>query len=63
MPRAKSDDPKKNAGVSLTGAEMDKLEKFAKAANLEGKSAVVAMLIQKYLPSAWWDLELEKGHK
>ena len=61
MPRQKLDDPKRNAGISLTGAEMVKLEEFAKAAKLEGKSAIVSMLIQKYLPSAWWDLELEKG--
>ena len=63
MPRQKLDDPKRNAGISLTGAEMNKLEEFAKAAKLEGKSAIVSMLIDKYLPAAWWELELEKGRK
>lgn len=61
MPRPKSDDPKRNAGISLTQAEIDKLAAFAKAAKLEGNSAVVSMLIQKYLPNAWWDLELQKS--
>ena len=59
MARQKVGDPKRNAGVSLTGAEMGKLEEFAKAVKLEGKSAVVSMLIDKYLPAAWWNLDRE----
>lgn len=63
MPRQRIDDPKRNAGISLTRAEMGKLEGFAIAAELEGKSAVVSMLIDKYLPSAWRDLDLENWRK
>jgi hypothetical protein len=61
MPRPRSDDPKRNAGISLSQAEIDKLAKYAKAAKLDSSSAVISLLIQKYLPSAWWELELKRA--
>lgn len=61
MPRPKSDDPKRNAGISLNQSQIDKLEDYCKAAKLESTSAVVSLLIEKGLPQLWWDLELKKG--
>ena len=60
MPRPRSDDPKTNAGISLTGAEVEKLKAYAKAAKLDSVSAVVSLLIDKGLPALWWELELKK---
>lgn len=58
---AKSDDPKRNAGIGLTQAEISKLNDYKKAAGLSSRSEVVALLIKKGLPQLWWDLELEKS--
>lgn len=58
MPRPRSNDPKRNAGVSLRQSEIDKITKFAEAAKLESVSAVISLLIDKYLPHAWWELEV-----
>lgn len=45
--------------IELTEAEIKKLAEYAKAAKLD-VSAVVSLLIEKGLPSLWWDLELKK---
>jgi len=64
MPRPRhADGPKINAGISLRQVEIDKLADYAKVANLESTSAVVVLLIEKYLPSLWWDLELDRSKK
>ena len=52
-------DPRHNAGISLTSAEKEKLDKFCMAANLNSRSAVVSLLIEKGLPKLWMSLELE----
>jgi metal-responsive CopG/Arc/MetJ family transcriptional regulator len=53
-------DPRRNAGVSLTQAEIDQLDEFKTKAGLDNRSAVVQMLIKKSLPQLWWDLQLKK---
>lgn len=60
MPRPKSSDPKRNAGVSLNQSQIDNLEEYRKAAKLESVSEVVSLLISKKLPDLWWELELNK---
>jgi hypothetical protein len=47
--------------IALTPIQRKKLRDYAKAAKLGSVSAVVALLIEKGLPSLWWDLELQKG--
>lgn len=61
MPRPKSDDPKRNAGISLNQSQIDKLEDYRKSAKLDSISEVVSLLISKKLPDLWWDLELKKN--
>lgn len=53
MPRPKSPDPKRNAGISLTAAEMAKLDDYAKEAKIS-RSEVVSLLIGK-LPDLWME--------
>lgn len=57
MPRPKSQDPKRNAGISLRQSEIDQLEAYRKAAKLESVSEVASLLIYKSLPTLWWELE------
>lgn len=63
MPRRRKDDRadvKRNAGISLSDREIEKLANYAKSAKLDGVSAVVSLLIEKGLPTLWWELELSK---
>ena len=60
MPRPKSDDPMRNAGISLNQRQVDKLEEYRKAAKLDSISAVVQLLIDQKLPDLWWELELKR---
>lgn len=60
MPRARSEDPRRNAGISLTGAEIEQLDAYKEAAGLSSRSEVVAMLIGQ-LPTLWYDLLLQQS--
>lgn len=55
MPRAKSADPKRNAGISLTQSEIDELDKYKEEAGLESRSQVVSLLIKNKMPELWAD--------
>lgn len=61
MPQHKSDDPKRNAGISLTAAEISKLDDYKKEAKLDSRSAVVDLLLQRGMPLLWADLLLEES--
>ena len=60
MHKPRSKDPKRNAGISLNQGEINSLDEYMRAANLESTSSVVSLLITKGLPQLWYELELKK---
>lgn len=64
MPRPRHPNgPKINAGISLRQIEIDRLAKASSELKLESVSEVVVLLIEKYLPSLYWDLELTRSKR
>ena len=57
------EDLRVNAGISLSRNEREKIKLYQSAAGLNSASEVVRLLIDKKLPSLWYELELEKGKK
>lgn len=62
MVRPKSTDPKRNAGICLTEAEIWQLQDYARAAKIS-TSAVVQLLIEKGLPELWRKLKAKSENE
>jgi len=56
----RASDPKRNAGISLTAAEIAKLDEYKAKFNLSSRSEVVAMLIRQKLPELLRGLKLSR---
>jgi len=53
---ARAKDPRSNAGISLTRAQVRNLDDFKERAKLPSRSAVVDLLLERGMPILWAEL-------